>query len=171
MNFDWSLVKNYLDGLKPRERALVIGGAAVLLVLILYLLIWEPVANSVEEKRSSVAQQEELLQWMRKAAQEINQLQAGGGGRTIAGAGQSLLSLIDSTAKAAGLGGALKRVQPDGQNENGARVWLEQVGFDDMVKWLDQLQKSYGVQVTGSVIDRQEAVGLVNARLELMGAS
>ena len=77
--------------------------------------------------------------------------------------GQSLLSLVDRTAKSGRLGTALKRVQPDGDEKVG--VWLEAANFDDLVRWLAALETRHGVRVVSSVFQALEASGSVDARL------
>ena len=51
------------------------------------------------------------------------------------------------------------------------RVSLEQVAFDDMVRWLSSLRQSYAVNVDTVTIDRQPQPGLVNANLVLKGGT
>ena len=73
--------------------------------------------------------------------------------------------MTDSTARAGGLGPALKRIEPEGGD--GVRVWLDGVAFDDLVKWLGTLSTSHGVDVVSASLERDEAAGRVNARLTL----
>jgi general secretion pathway protein M len=155
-------VKTWFAGLDPRERRLVMAAAALLLVLLLYVGLWEPLVNNVDRLRSSTAQQQSVLSWMQQAAQEVKQLRGGG---TVArpATGQSLLSLVDSSAKAGRLGTALKRVQPDGEQR--VRVWLEAASFDDLVRWLTTLQQRQGVHVVSSVFEAKDEVGRVDARI------
>ncbi len=156
-------MKAWLAGLEPRERYMVLGGAALLAVLLVYVALWEPLVNKVERLRASTAEQQLTLAWMRSAAQEARRLRgAGGGAKTIA-SGQSLLSLVDRTAKAGRLGGALKRVQPDGDNK--VRVWLEGAGFDDLIRWVAQLERRQGITVESSVFEAREDSGRVDGRL------
>jgi general secretion pathway protein M len=155
-------MKAWFAGLDPRERRLVIMAAALLGVLLLYVGLWEPLVNSVDRLRSSTAQQQSVLAWMQQAAQEVKQLRGGG---TVArpATGQSLLSLVDSSAKSGRLGTALKRVQPDGEQR--VRVWLEAASFDDLVRWLATLQQHQGVHVVSSVFEAKEEAGRVDARI------
>ena len=108
---------------------------------------------------------------MEQSAEEAKQLQSklkasGSSGRTK---GQSLLGIIDRTAKTGKLGKSVKRVQPDGQTK--ARVWMENASFDSMVNWLEKLQRQQGIRIVTSVIEKQDEPGLVNARLVLEGAA
>ncbi|WP_455206619.1 type II secretion system protein GspM [Kaarinaea lacus] len=162
-------MKEWLDNLDPRERRILIIGAVTLLVVLMYLLAWEPLIKNTATLEKSNRENQELLQWMEQSAEEAKQLQAklqasGPAGSTQ---GQSLLGTIDRTAKISNLGKSVKRVQPDGQSK--ARVWLENASFNDTVKWLESLQRQQGIHIVTSVIEKQEEPGLVNVRLVLEG--
>lgn len=158
-------MKDWFAALEPRERQLIIGGAAVLIIMLAYLLIWEPLANKNESLKASYQNSQQLISWMQDAAVEAKALQQKikASGPSTKSSKQSLLGVIDRTAKREKLGKAVKRVQPDGKT--GARVWLENAVFNDMIKWLEKLQRSEGVRIVTTVIEKQDDPGLVNARL------
>jgi general secretion pathway protein M len=83
-------------------------------------------------------------------------------------AGQSLLGVIDQTAKSSGLGAAMKRVKPEGENK--VSVWMEDAAFDDMVRWLETLRRTYGVEIDNIIVDRKNVAGKVDARIEFAGS-
>lgn len=156
-------MKAWFDALEPREQHLLIIGAALLLILLLYVGAWEPLQKRVDDMRVSTAEQRTLLVWMQEAAQEVTQLRATRSQRPQTASGQSLLSLVDRSARAARLGPALKRVQPDGSQRVG--VWLEAASFDDVMAWLAVLDARSGVHVVSSVFEAKDAPGRVDARL------
>lgn len=156
-------MKAWFDGLEPRERRMLIVGGILLLISLFYVAVWEPLEDGVESLRKNNAEQLELLQWMQQSVQEVKQLRGAGGRPAQLAQGQSLLAAIDRAARANKLGGALKRVQPDGNNR--ARVWLEGASFDHIVRWIDSLQRQQGVFVVSSVFDALEEKGRVDARL------
>lgn len=164
-------MKEWYNNLDPRERRILIIGAVVLVVAMLYLLAWEPLVNKTAKLRESIEKNQELVAWMENAAEQAQQMQAQIKARGPTGqqSGQSLLGTIDRTAKSSDLGKSVKRVQPDGQDK--ARVWLENAKFDDMIKWLESLQRQQGIRIVTSVIEKQEEAGIVNARLVLEGAA
>ena len=77
---------------------------------------------------------------------------------------QSLLGLANTTAKPLQL--EFKRFEPAGNN--GLNLWLDNVAFDNVIRWLDQLDRQYGVRVAEIALERR-ADGLVNVRLMLQG--
>lgn len=156
--------QEFWSRLQPRERHVLVAGAVALILLAGYGLVWSPYRGEMRTLRESVVQQRETLAWMRQAAREVQVLRAQGR-RPKASGDQSVLAVVDSAARASGLGEALKRVQPDG--ENGARVWLEGAEFDAIVKWLAALYRDQGVRVTAATVERIESPGQVNARVVL----
>jgi len=156
-------MKAWFNGLEANERRMLIVSGGLLLVMLLYVGIWEPLTNKVETLRGSTAEQAALLTWMRSAAQEVEQLRGRAGQQVKSASGQSLLALVDRTAKSGRLGTALKRVQPDGNEKVG--VWLEAANFDDLVRWLAVLETRHGVHVVSSVFQALESSGRVDARL------
>lgn len=162
-------MKAWLDSLEQGERRMVIVGAVLLLVMLIYVSAWEPLVKKVDALRTSTAEQQVLLNWMKQAAQEVKQLRGSSGQISKPASGQSLLSLVDSTAKAARLGKSLKRVQPDGEQK--VRVWLEAANFDDVVRWLTTLETRKGVRIISTVFQAKEAAGQVDVRLVFEAAS
>ncbi len=160
----WEPVAEYWQGLQPRERiALGIGAVAVVFALF-YFALWQPLMDARKTVQREVQQQRELLHWMRMAASEAQALRGSANPAGKGLGGQSLLSLVDRSAKQQGLGDAMKRVEPDGGE---VRVWFEEAAFDRLVGWLQKLAREHGVKVVSATIERGEASGLVDARLRL----
>jgi general secretion pathway protein M len=159
----WLLENPWLNGLDPRERNLVIFGAVAVICLLIYALGWDPLVKETESLRKRNQEQQALVAWMQNAAQEVKQLRRMSGAPAHLPQGQSLLTTIDRTAKTTRLAGAMKRVQPDGDNR--VRVWLEDAGFDDVMKWLNNLEQRQGVVVVSSVFEAKDQPGHVDGRL------
>jgi general secretion pathway protein M len=164
-------MKDWFDNLDIREKRILIIGVAVLFLALTYLLVWEPFIKKTAALEKSNQENAALVAWMEQSAEEAKELQAKlkASGPSSSTQGQSLLGIIDKTAKSGNLGKAVKRVQPDGQSK--ARVWLENANFNDMIKWLESLQRRQGIHVVTSVVEKLEEDGLVNARLVLEGAA
>ena len=163
-------IKQYWQQLAARER-LMLGIAGVVIgVMFLYLVVLEPIMNDAKRLEKQLVEQHRLLNWMEDAAKEAKSLSARGGKKIQVGSGgQSLLGVIDRTAKAGNLGDAMKRVEPDGSSR--VRVWLERASFDDTVRWLERLEKDYSLDIDSVVVDKEEAPGRVNVRLVFKGAT
>jgi len=157
-------VKAWWESLAIRERALVSGGLAVTLAVLIYVLVWEPFQVSHRRLQQNVAEQRADLAWMRQAAQDIQRLSGTARPRSD---GRSLLTVVDQTARAAGLGTALKQITPQGEDKLSAR--LDAVEFDKLLLWIGTLEREHPIILIHLSVDRTEIPGLVNARLILQG--
>jgi len=160
-------MKAWFAALSPRERLIVVGGGGLLIVALL-IGSWLSFVNDVERMREVVSEQRVMSQWMETAAQEAAVLRKGGGQKRTTSSGGSLLSLVDQTAKRSGLGGAVTRVEPDGNDK--VRIRLERVNFDKMMGWLESLQTKHGVSIDSITVDQHQDSGMANVRLSLKGA-
>lgn len=156
---------DWWEGLQRREQGWLLAGGAVALVLLAYAWLWAPLQGRVDRLQAQVTEKQELLQWMRRSAAEVRQLRAMAGRAPRRGVGRSLLAMVDESAKAQGLAGGLRRVEPEGGT--GVRVWLEQVGFSELAYWVQVLAQDYGLRVTSLSVERQDAPGRVNVRVLL----
>lgn len=152
-------------GLQPRERLLVGGAGAFLLVVLVYTLAWSPLQKNLQQLRAAVPKEHEQLVWMRAQAAQTQRLRSASPAAKASG---GLLSFIEQSAQAYGVKAGLKRVEPDGAN--GARVALDAVPFNSLVGWLANLQKQGAVRVENATVEPLPSSGLVNARLVLRGS-
>lgn len=156
-------MKIWWAGLAARERAVLASGVAVLLVLLVWLLIWEPIAKARAELRSDVATLSAELAWMEQVADQVRRRSAQAAGSGPSGAaGGSVLTLVEVAANASGIKADIERVQPEGE---GARLWFDQVGFDRLISWLSQLEQRHGLKVSQLAVDAREEAGVVSARV------
>lgn len=139
---------------------LVVGALALVLVLG-YGLVWLPFEKSQKRAREDLARSEATLTWARQAAAQIISLRASS---RPAPDTRPLLSIVDSTAKASGLDGVIRRIQPIGQND--VRVSLEGASYAALMAWLVQLHGK-GVKVVELSIQRENDPGKVTANLTL----
>lgn len=158
-------MKAWLAGLEPRERMLVLAAMGALVLLLVYALLLQPFYSKHSKLRNSVAEQHQTLQWMQQNAATVRQLQGSGQAASTGLAGRSLLSVADASARSAGLGPALKRVEPEGSS--GVRVWLDGAAFDSVIGWLDSMGRQYGVDIESVSFEQSGASGRVNVRLTL----
>jgi general secretion pathway protein M len=156
-------MKEWWESLQVRERRILALGALLLLVVGFYVLVWEPIHQRHRQLTDQVAEQRAVLGWMEGSAAEARRLRGQGEAAPAQARSGSLLSLIDSRARASGLGDALKRVEPEAGDK--VRVWLEEAAFDTVARWLGELQRDYGVSVDSVVLDPKGDAGLVNARI------
>jgi Type II secretory pathway, component PulM len=142
--------------------------AAVALLLMGIYMVWQSFSTRLTRLEQSVGEQRAQLRWMENAAAEIRALRGTAAGPAALPHGQSILAVVDSSAKQAGLGEALSRVEPTG--DKGVRVWLDHALFNDLVSWLFTLHHTYSVGVNTVSLERGDSPGQVNIRLTLEGS-
>lgn len=162
-------MKEWFNSLDARERKILIGGGIVVFLMCIYFLGWEPFVTKMERLKKSNTENQQTLVWMQEKLEEVKQLQRTSAGAVVDLKGQSLLGVLDKTAKSNNLGSSIKRVQPEGNDK--ALVRLEKAQFNLVIRWLEQLQLRQGILVDSSVFEKESESGLVNARIIFQTAS
>lgn len=140
--------------LNLRERLTITIGGTVSLLLLSYFLIIEPWWNNYQQLRQIVIAQQQDLVWMQMAAQQVKTLRAQNP-QTVANPvdkKESLLSLVDRSARENALNGVNKRIEPQGENE--VRVSFDNIDFNQLMRWLAQLQIQYQVKTQVLTVER-----------------
>ncbi|HMN43292.1 MAG TPA: type II secretion system protein M [Povalibacter sp.] len=157
-------IQDWYRTLKPRERVIVLAGGLIVVAVALYTLALAPFYKALHERSERVQRKEADLAWMRSVAGEVLTLGANqpiGSGPT----GESLVVLVDRTARECGVGSALTGQTPNG--DNGIRVRLEAAAFNVLVKCLGNLQQAHAISIEQATFDKASRPGLVNASLVL----
>lgn len=144
------------------QRVLRWGGLAAGIILLALLLL--PLQRSLSQARMHVEQQQADLAWMRQMAPT---LAAAGPGPAAAGSppGESLVVLIDRSARESGLAQALTGSQPAA---NGAMtVRMENADFNLLVGWMSRLVAQHDLRVESASITGSGGAGVVNASVQL----
>ncbi len=153
-------MKLSFDSMSEREQRLVkIGGIAAALIIIFGVLI--PLDSSVTKARARIVQKQADLVWMRGVAPVL----AAVAPVRTGGTGESLIVVVDRSARESGLGTALAGTEPSGPG--GIQVRMEKASFDAMIGWLSRLSQQNGIGVDGATIDIAGAPGIVNAAIVL----
>jgi general secretion pathway protein M len=151
-------VRAWFDNLAERERKLVYVAGGLAGVALLYLVLVLPFQTATHRLSQRLEKKQADLAWMRQV------VGSSGASAGQANSNESLVVLVDRTAREAGLGNSLRDQSPD--RENALRLRLESVQFDAMVTWLATLQSQYGVSIEAAIIDGT-GPGIVNANVTL----
>jgi type II secretory pathway component PulM len=157
-------VKAWLQRMNPRERAGVIFAMPVAAVVLLYLLVAEPLWNQLEEQRTRLQIQQDLLEWMQASAAEVQQLR--GGANRVEKSGKAPYLLLDAAVRGSGLP-APSRLEPRGRD--GAAAQFENVPFDRLVRMLADIERRGELTIVDVSVTRRD-VATVNASLSLSRA-
>jgi general secretion pathway protein M len=148
-------LRQKFDALSDRERRLVIIGGVVAVVLLLLAVVL-PLERGVSQAADRVARKQADLGWIQQMAPAL-----AAAPQAAPANAESLIVLIDRSARDAGLGQALTGSQPSG---NGAmRTQFEKADFNRLVDWIAMLAQQYGVQAESATFEAGGAPGVVDA--------
>jgi general secretion pathway protein M len=149
---------NLAEMSERERRVLAIGALAAVLIFVFGVLL--PLDRSVAQAHARLAQKRADLEWMRGVAPEIAAAPA-----PPAAGGESLLVIVDRSARESGLGSSLAGSEPGAAGTLSIR--LSKAPFDTVVAWLARLAQQNGIHVDSATIDSAGGPGLVNAALVL----
>lgn len=147
------------SALPQRQQQLIMGGV-VLVVVMFIIAVLVPLNHSVTSTQQRLAKKRADLAWMQSVAPELASAPA-----PPSDSGESLLVIIDRSARESGLAGSLTGSEPGLGGSLSVR--LQKAPFDTLVAWLARLAQQNGVVVDSATIDGAGAPGLVNAAVVL----
>jgi general secretion pathway protein M len=157
------LLQNWFDSLAPRERIMVGVCGIVIVIAGLWAGVIKPVylgsAELADRVNSKTAQ---LASLQEQAAQVRNVADARSGASQPPSANESIVVVIDRTARSRQLQQYLKRNQPDGAG--GVRLRFESAPFDDLIGLLGELRQNYGMTMVSGNFD-ESGPGRVNCSI------
>ena len=159
-------LRNWFDGLAPRERRLVIIGAAAVALLLIYFAVITPIRTAHSRLMNDVQQKRQLLALINRSAGRVQSATAGGGHLQP---GESVFAATSSAIQSSPISGAVQRLE---QTQNGGvRLSLSGVSFDAMVQWLGTISRQKGILATRATIQQGNNPGTVDATLTLNASS
>lgn len=157
-------MKAFWQQLNRRQQQWLLVLGVVVVAALSYVLVWEPWVEAKQTHAEEVAYHQATLDWLNALAPTIEALQGQQSAWQLDD-GQSLLSLTDQTARAAGLAGALSRIEPVNNDE--VSVWLNGASFDEVMAWLSDLSIERGVHIDQLSVNRATDPSSVDVRLTL----
>jgi general secretion pathway protein M len=148
-------IKNYWLGLQARERTVLGCGALVVAVILIYALLFQPLYRAIAHMEQVLPSLRSNLVWMRQTNQMLESGSDLGVIQESAGAGESLLSVLESTARRANIRKSIQQMVPT-QNNSEVRVVLEDADFNQWLFWVDTLYKMNGVDISQMTAERDD---------------
>lgn len=155
--------------LQKREQNMVLGSAAFIFIMLLYLLIWEPVFTALESEITKNQNQKTILSWMQNAEKQVASIRSDNNYMPTANSAQSLSSLVNKTAVSTGIRSAISKTK-SAKNQS-LKVKFNSVEFDRLTQWLGKLQSSYGIRAKLITINHTDTSGLVSCQVTLEKSS
>jgi general secretion pathway protein M len=130
-------------------------------IVLAYHLLWQPLVSAKASYQQQNQRAEQQLVAVRELATQYRQLQNSGAKATVSAAG--LPQLINSTVLSHQL--AVQRLQPSASGD--VQVRFENVSFNALLAWLNDIELGHGVIVKDMAVNRAEASGQVNVTLRV----
>ena len=153
MNKIYAVIIEYWQELQPRERTVLSFGAVFGSCFIFYVLIWQPWHAAIDHMERVLPYKRIDLIWMRQQSETIVNGSAVNKIDQIKGENQSLLAVIEQTAKTSGVQKAIQQMIPQ-QDEQEVSVVLEETSFNKWLQWVDILKNEYAVNIKQLSADR-----------------
>jgi len=150
--------------LAARERRLLVAAGVLVALVTVWLAVWEPLTQTRRALYEELAADRALLDWLERIEPEARRLDARDRAERSLG-GRAPLAVVDQSARAAGLAGALRRIEP-GSGE-AIRVEFEAAAFAELMGWLQDLLRQRPFRVQRFEAARAQDPGRVDASVEL----
>ena len=157
-----SLRKQY-EMLGARDRLALKWMAVALVVAIFYFAAWQPAYQYKINAQADLKQNQTLLALVASNRDALSHIAKQSQKNRSSLDSQQLVSSVTNLAKRNGV--LLKRFEPSGDNK--LKVWLDNASFDKVVSWLATMKQTLNITVEQISIEKDEAPGLVSARLTL----
>lgn len=139
------------EGLQAREQQVLRLGAVIFGLLLLYLFVIDPVYSGRGEAEQRLQATRQAFAVAQQQASDLKASSPGAAGIPVSG---SLLTRVESSAQKEGLRGALKRLQPSGNDQ--IQVSLEGASYQQVMQWLSKLRlEGISAQRADIQVDRQ----------------
>jgi general secretion pathway protein M len=155
-------MKAWWQQLNTREQRLVSVMSVLMSIFILYGLIWQPLKENIEKTTLKLERQQALLTWVTENTQRYQQAKR----NARASSDASLSSIVNRTSSANNI--TITRMQPQGDD---LQVWIDEISFNQLLTWLEQLAVSNGLQVKNIDLSSADQQGMVRVRRLQLGKS
>ncbi|VTQ53118.1 Cholera toxin secretion protein epsM [Campylobacter jejuni] len=130
----------------PRERLIIMVGGTLATLLVLYFVIWQPLAAHRQQQERQVAYLRHQLTWMREQAPRLR-----GKTSVLSGVGQE-----DDVAQTISRTGRQYRVPAQRIESKGIAVevfYAAPQSFEQLARWFEALEREYAVRVVQLEMD------------------
>ena len=157
-------MESWWQSLNQKERYMIIAGGVFTLLILFYILIWNPFVKRIEMLDQQVKSQASTLVWMREASRRVQEHRAMPSGQKSSDR-RSIAALVEATTKKLGIAESLHRIEPEDRHT--LKVWFNSVQFNSFLQWLAELEHSYAATIENLSVTKEEFPGVVDTQLVL----
>ena len=148
-------IKKYWLGLQPREKVILGGGSVVVILILFYALLLQPLYRALAHMETALPSLRENLVWMRQTDQLLENGGASQKSESVAGSDESLLSVLESTARRANIRKSIQELAPV-RDKDEVRVVLDDVNFNQWLRWIDILYRRNAIDIRQLSAERDD---------------
>ncbi|MAD89707.1 MAG: general secretion pathway protein GspM [Pseudoalteromonas sp.] len=141
----------YWGSLKEQEQRLLIVAGAVFVIFVLIMGILKPLNKAVADAQQKVQREQNFKVFIEQSVGKLKA--AGSSARTSSG---NLSQLVNRSRGRYSIN--ISQMQP---SDNSLRVNIENVEFNKLIAWLDELVNQHGVTVANLDISQGDEAGYV----------
>lgn len=156
-------MKTWWQQLKNSEQRLVALMGCVVVLILFYSVVWQPLVNNISKSEQKLARQQALLTFVQESTQRYKLSQKSG---TSARSSGSLSSIVNRSAARNSI--SIARLQPQGED---LQIWIDEVPFTQLLSWLEFLANNEGLIVKSIDLSKADRQGVVKVRRLQLGKS
>ncbi len=154
---------DWFYNLEQRERSVVLWGAGILMLVLLYLGVLEPLHKKEQQAQLGYESSLKLLEFMQLKGSEVTELRQKLSEQKKRPADKKLVFLVERSLKQSRIDRSLKSITP--QPQGVLQLRFEAVNFDRFISWLVNFHNVYNVSVEKLSVTRTVDEGLVRASI------
>ena len=154
-------IKNWFNDLSEQDQKITLIAAAIEALVLIFLIIINPLNESVNKLETEVASKIKSDQWM---SQQVSNIKSSGGAAKSQAASLPLTSIINTTTKKYSLSVSRR----DSKSPNEMQVWFDNVNFDNFLRWVAEVESKHGVSVATVNVRSRERNGITSINVKLL---
>lgn len=151
---------DFYETREPREQILLIFGTPIIIILLFYLAIWEPVFAHNNKLKKQLANEQRFAQWFQQQSQRIS-----GTDKVFNWQSNNLPSVVEKTLDEFYLTPWQKRIFQNQRQET--VVTFANIPYKKLIDWIRELNFKYQVVFRSLNLNQVETLGNVDAKLTL----
>lgn len=154
------IIREWLLSREPRERMLIMIGGILLVLTLIHLMIWSPLAEGFQSTKRQLHKLRTDVAWMRSKSKILAATARIKPIRASSSQG-SLPTIIDRSARTTGIINRITKVEPR-SNDTKVQVNLTRASFTSLLRWIEVLYLRHKINISQIIIIRGKQPGLVN---------
>lgn len=155
-------MKEWWNALSLRDKRVLSLGLFILIVIMLYEVIWNPLLTKNQLLRQQVQDNKKLIVWMRAAGKQIQSLEKKPINQSIK---HSSLSILQEELKKSNLMGQISELKQ--AENNSVQLHFQAIYFDKLMSWLIKIYQEQGFVVSQIEVNSDSNVGRVSGQMVL----